>query len=89
MCVNVSSASFAVEATHLFHALYDGVVHGCVGEETPHVGVCPPQVMFDHLTAAEVLDGEPEAAITFVRLVQSGVGVRTDVLQIENTRLVI
>ena len=85
MCVNASSVSFVVEPPHLFHALYDGVVHGGVGEETPHVGVGAPQVVFDHLTAAQVLDGETEAAITFVRLVQRGVGVRTDVLKTEHS----
>ena len=42
MCVNVSCASFVVEVMHLFHPLYNRVVHGGISEETPHVGVCAP-----------------------------------------------
>ena len=56
------------------------MVDGRVGEQTADVGVCTPQVMADHLTAAEVSDLEAEMTTALVRLEQRRVRIRTEIL---------
>ena len=63
------------------HVPDDGVVERGVREETADVRVAAPQVVADHLAAAEVLDLEAEVPIAFVRLVQRRVRVRSEELE--------
>lgn len=59
------------------HTGYEGVVHGGGGEQAPHVGVCPPQVVVDDLTAAKVLDLKAQLPVALVCLKECGVRVAT------------
>ena len=80
-------SSFVGEATLLFHPLYDGVVHRGVAKQAPHVGVRAPHVVFDDFTTSEIFDDEAETAISFVYLVECGVGVGAQILQTQNTQV--
>lgn len=62
------------------HESYEGMVHGSCGEETAHIGVCPPQVMADDLTAPQVLDLKAQLPVALVCLKERRVGVVTQVL---------
>lgn len=58
----------------------EGVVHGGGGEETAHVGMCPPQVVADDFTAPQVLDLKAQLPVALVRLEERRVCVVTQVL---------
>lgn len=52
----------------------------CVGEEAAHIGVRAPQVVADHLAAAQVLDLKAKVPVTLVRLKHRRIRVLTKVL---------
>ena len=56
------------------------MVDGCVGEQTANVRMSTPQVMADHLTAAEITDLNAEMTTALVRLEQRRVRIRTKIL---------
>ena len=60
--------------------------HRRISKETAYVGARAPQVVRDHLAAAQVLDLEAEVSVSAICLHQRGVGVGSQVLKSE-TRL--
>ena len=66
--------------------LHDWAVGRCVGENGPHEHVRAPQLVSDHLAAAQVLDLEAQFAVPLVRLKQRVVGVRAEELGVKTAR---
>jgi len=62
------------------------MVDGCVGEQTADVRMSTPQVMADHLTAAEVTDLNAEMTTALVRLEQRRIRIRTEILPQTHTQ---